>query len=133
MATWARHLEDGYEVSSAGDSTYSALFARLRDGRTIEEAYQLDVKGYRKFGNDWRLGKGEASVNGKSRQQLWDEYVQLWRTWCEEDPSRILSLAAKSAGMTLTDRFATTSINQAHALSVLLEEHKQAQQSTLTF
>lgn len=63
--TWKRRVNPGepyYEVSTKGDSRFSALNARLVDGRTIEEAYQLDVKGYRRFGNDWRLGKGKAPL-----------------------------------------------------------------------
>lgn len=63
--TWKRRVNPGesyYEVSTKGDARFSALNARLIDGRTIEEAYQLDVKGYRRFGNDWRLGKGKAPL-----------------------------------------------------------------------
>lgn len=60
---WARTTtEDSYEVSSNGDKRFSALVARLLDGRTIEEAYQLDVKGYRRLGSDWRLGKGKPPM-----------------------------------------------------------------------
>ena len=46
--TWAKSDPNGYEVSTKGDDRFSALRAKLNDGRTIEEAYQLDVKGYRK-------------------------------------------------------------------------------------
>lgn len=35
----------GYEVSSSGDKRFSALFAKMADGRTIEEHYQCDIKG----------------------------------------------------------------------------------------
>lgn len=31
-----------YECSSAGDRRFSALYAYLDDGRSIEEAFQLD-------------------------------------------------------------------------------------------
>lgn len=60
--TWARRAENSYEVSSKGDTRFSALNAKLKDGRTIEEAYQLDVKGYRAQGDNWRLGKGKAPI-----------------------------------------------------------------------
>lgn len=63
--TWSRRVKDeslGYEVSSYGDKRFSALNARLSDGRSIEEAYQLDVKGYRNLGSDWRLGKGKPPM-----------------------------------------------------------------------
>lgn len=62
---WSRypkHGKENYEVSSKGDRRFSPLFAKLSDGRTIEEAYQLDIKGYRKFGNDWKLGKGKPPM-----------------------------------------------------------------------
>lgn len=59
---WARYSDNSYEVSSAGDKRFSALYAKLKDGRTIEEAYQLDIKGYRSQGNDWRLGKGKPPI-----------------------------------------------------------------------
>jgi hypothetical protein len=70
---WARIAppsEESYELSSAGDRRFSALQARLRDGRTIEEAYQLDVKGYRKFGDDWRLGKGRPPLIAMSHERF---------------------------------------------------------------
>jgi len=47
--TYARTNSNSYEVSTAGDSRFSALNAKLKDGRTIEEAYQLDIKGYRTY------------------------------------------------------------------------------------
>jgi hypothetical protein len=47
--SYARTSDNSYEVSTAGDSRFSALNAKLKDGRTIEEAYQLDVKGYRTY------------------------------------------------------------------------------------
>lgn len=56
---WSRRSANGYEVSTKGDPRFSALIAKLPDGRTIEEAYQLDIKGYRSLGSDWRLGKGK--------------------------------------------------------------------------
>lgn len=59
---WARRADNGYEVSTYGDVRFSALNAKLSDGRSIEEAYQLDVKGYRCLGSDWRLGKGKAPL-----------------------------------------------------------------------
>ncbi len=120
MYTWSRY--DGYEVSSKGDSRFSAFYAKLRDGRTIEEAYQLDVKGYRREGNNPRVGKGKPPINGKSQEQLWKEYLNLWITWAEENVNLILELKeiVKSYGNELSDLFATTEINQAHALAEIL-------------
>jgi hypothetical protein len=33
-------MKNTYEVSSRGDKRFSALYAKLSDGRTIEQAYQ---------------------------------------------------------------------------------------------
>lgn len=107
----------GYEVSSKGDKRFSAFYARLKDGRTIEEAYQLDVKGYRKFGNDPMLGKGKPPLD--ENVNLYDEYLKLWKKWGEENPDLIKELQDKAIeyGGVLSDSFATTEVNQAHALS----------------
>jgi hypothetical protein len=109
-------------VSSVGDRRFSALNARLQDGRTIEEAYQLDLKGYRALGNDWRLGKGKAPLRDLTHEALWLGYLDLWRQWSCENPTLIDELHRQSAGRTLTDRFASTPTNQARALSIILTE-----------
>jgi hypothetical protein len=119
---WARKAENGkgYEVSSKGDRRFSALSARLADGRTIEEAYQLDVKGYREHGNDWRLGKGKAPLRDMSPDQSYAEYKALWQQWADENPFLIQDLQTKCSGKLLTDMFAKTDINQARALYEIL-------------
>lgn len=116
--TWAR--KGGYEVSSKGDKRFSAFYAKLKDGRTIEEAYQLDIKGYRKFGNSPMLGKGKPPLD--QSKDMWLEYLQLWARWADENPALLFELkgiADKHCGI-LSDMFATTEVNQAHALSYLL-------------
>lgn len=118
---WARYApfgSAGYEVSSAGDKRFSALYARLADGRTIEEAYQLDVKGYRAVSNNWRTGKGRAPLNRSL--DLYFEYYFLWAQWAYENPSLMEELRALSTGKTLTDRFASGPVSQARALAELL-------------
>lgn len=119
--SWARYCANGYELSSAGDSRFSALNARLKDGRTIEEAYQLDVKGYRQRGNDWHLGKGKPPLREISREALYQEYRGLWRQWALENPALFQELREKAKGKTLTDRFAASDISQARALADLLQ------------
>ena len=113
---------EGYELSSHGDRRFSALFCRLKDGRTIEQAYQLDIKGYRVEGDDWRLGKGKPSINGKNPDQLWDEYLKLWRQWTQENPAILEDLRNKAAGKILTDKFASSPVSQARALALILNE-----------
>jgi hypothetical protein len=116
---WARYALDGYEVSTAGDRRFSALTARLADGRTIEEAYQLDIKGYRIHSTDWRFGKGKPPLNGLTYEMLWPLYLELWRTWAKENPELIAELRTV-AGTMLTDRFASTGVSQARALAAIL-------------
>ncbi len=98
------------------------MVARLRDGRTIEEAYQLDCKGYRIYGNDWRLGKGKPALNPDT--DLYAQYKELWRVWVKENPGLFAELrkVAVDAGCMLSDRFATTGVSQARALAELLNE-----------
>lgn len=122
--THARYAKkgEGYELSSKGDSRFSALYCRLKDGRTIEQAYQLDVKGYRVEGNDWKLGKGKPAINGKTPDQLWDAYLDLWRQWTQENPAQLEDLRAKAAGKILTDMFASSPVSQARALALILNE-----------
>jgi hypothetical protein len=120
MASWNRYCSGAYEVSSKGDSRFSALRARLTDGRTIEEAYQLDVKGYRATSNNWRAGKGKPPL---IKRDLWPEYLGLWKSWAEQNPALIDELeqlvVLEGIGI-LTDCFATTSTNQARALADIL-------------
>lgn len=114
----ARHSVNGYEVSSVGDRRFSALFARLSDGRTIEEAYQLDVKGYRAISDNWRDGKGKPPL--RDGVDPWPEYLALWSRWASENPRLIEDLRAKAAGRVLTDCFANSPISQARALAAIL-------------
>lgn len=112
---------DGYEVSTYGDKRFSALVAKLKDGRTIEEAYQLDIKGYRIHSNDWRFGKGKPALQPRD---LWPEYLALWVQWADENPVLVKNLRTLSAGLILTDRFAHTAISQARALAEILNTSK---------
>lgn len=120
--TWKRY--GGYECSSKGDKRFSAFYAKLKDGRTIEEAYQLDVKGYRKFGNSPMLGKGKPPLKKYEGDALWLAYLDLWWKWCGENPHMLLILKdlANMHNGILSDMFANTPINQAHALSVCLNK-----------
>lgn len=59
---WARYSNNGYEVSSKGDKRFSALHARLNNGKTIEEIYQLYIKGYRSVTESFMEGKGKPAI-----------------------------------------------------------------------
>lgn len=114
--TWSR--KEGYEVSTQGDTRFSALVAKMPDGRTIEMHYQCDIKGYDPGGRNWRLGKGRPPLQPRD---TWPEYLNLWRTWATANRTLMVDLH-RCSGPVLRDRFATTPINQAHALAVLLDE-----------
>ena len=131
VKTWARAAENGYEVSTAGDKRFSALNARLKDGRTIEEAYQLDVKGFRKYSNDWRIGKGKRPLDRSIDRYA--EYKKLWQQWAAENPGYISELRKRSEGKVLTDKFASTDVSQARALAEILNEpSKQSKVTSLS-
>ena len=114
---WSR--KKGYEVSSIGDKKFSAFYARI-DGRTIESIYQTEIKGHRSI----KEGKGKPPLNGKSHEQLWKEYLGLWKLWASEHEDDIFELAllATDNGYMLRDTFANTTINQARALAQILNE-----------
>ena len=119
MFTFARHASNGYELSSRGDTRFSALYARLEDGRTIEMHYQCDVKGHQPGGTNWRLGKGKPPVRPVD---TWAAYLGLWRQWAALNPALIADLRQRAAGKTLTDMFASTPISQARALAEILND-----------
>ena len=118
--TWERF--GGYELSSKGDKRFSAFYARMPDGRTLEQHYQCDVKGYDPGGINWKLGKGRPPLRDVD---LWEEYLSLWRIWAEEHHEELadLYITTSNGSRILSDRFATTPINQARAVATLLNEH----------
>lgn len=122
--TWARY--GGYECSSQGDSRFSALYATMPDGRVLEAHYQLDVKMYDVGGLDWRLGKGRPSLDPrhKNRDLLYQDYKDLWFIFYHHNKQLFeeLRTLANLSGKVLSDRFATSDINQARALADILNE-----------
>lgn len=119
MFSWKRY--GGYEVSSKGDARFSAFNAILPDGRSIEQHYQCDVKGYDPGGTNWRLGKGKPPL---FPCDLSAQYLALWRIWALQNVSLVqeLYIRASQSGFVLSDRFATTPVNQAWALATILNE-----------
>lgn len=122
--TWTRRsiprTAHGYEVSSKGDRRFSALYAIMPDGRSLECHYQCDVKQFEPGGTNWMLGKGKPPLNPNT--DLWAEYLKLWKIWARDNIPllRELWLLVSARGYVLTDCFATTTVNQAHALSVII-------------
>jgi len=115
---WARKAKVSYEVSSKGDKRFSAFYAIMPDGRNIEFHYQCLVKGYPSISE----GKGRPPLNPNI--DTWQAYLNLWRTWSRVNvpAMRELYRHARANDSTLSDTFASTSINQAHALSHILNE-----------
>jgi hypothetical protein len=130
--TFAWRRFGGYEVSSKGDKRFSAFNAIMADGRSLECHYQCDVKGYQPGGRNWQLGKGKPSLTPLTPSELFEAYLGLWREWATHHPELIEELyqCARSPDHPfgieepnyLCDRFATTPVNQAHALSIILNE-----------
>ena len=108
----------GYECSSRGDERFSAFFATLEDGNSIEWHYQVKVKGYSSI----RDGKGNPPKD--TTKDLAYEYKCLWERWASMNIDLMEELreeASKHNGV-LSDRFANTDVNQAWALSEILNE-----------
>lgn len=122
MYTWAR--SGGYECSTKGDARFSAFNAIMPDSRTIEQWYQCDVKGYQPGGRDWRMGKGKPSLIEYPEGHQWLMYLSLWRFWVLDNIPLFneLKVQADAHAKLLSDHFASTPINQAHALAVILNE-----------
>lgn len=112
------HGHPSLEVSSKGDSRFSALFARLEDGRSVEQAFQL-VKGYRAHGDDWRLGKGKPPLFAID---LWGGYKDLWKTFLDQRPDLYLEIRRLGRNTFLTDMFASGPTSQARALAEIVSE-----------
>jgi hypothetical protein len=115
-ARWTRYASGGtgYEVSSRGDRRFSALYARLTDGNTIEKSWQ-NAKG---------SGKGRPAVHADF--DYWAVYLGLWERWAEENPALMKELQIIiQSGKTLTDCFASTANNQARALAAILNTMEQ--------
>jgi hypothetical protein len=119
----------GYEVSTQGDKRFSALVARMSDGRTIEEWYQCNIKGY----PTWKEGKGKPPLREMSREKLWQCYLLLWEIWAGENPELLadLRIRAANAGYHLSDRFASTDVSQARALASILNNESSHDSTNL--
>lgn len=133
---------DGYEVSSKGDSRFSALSATFAPGttlfghdvggRTIESVYQHGVKQ-----NDWTTDNNKKTgapnskeiIKGDTEQSSYEEgYLPLWKEWAKQNPDLISELRGLATNGVLTDRFASTYVSQARALADILNESNDAQE-----
>jgi hypothetical protein len=128
LLTWSRF--GGYECSSKGDKRFSAFYAKIGD-ITIEYAYQVNIKGYSSI----KEGKSKPPLNKNiSRNDLYLLYKSLWELWTKDhlDDLRDLYKKAIEFNYILSDQFATSDINQARALSdiinsLILEKNSKCQ------
>ncbi len=114
--TWSR--KEGYQINSKSDKRFSAFNSIMSDGKSIEEHYQCGIKGYTSI----KEGKGKPPLD--TSKDLFTEYLNLWRKWSIDKDDLLLDLfnKVKEHNYILGDFFATTPVNQAHALSVILNE-----------
>ena len=146
---YGKSAKNSFEVSSAAPKgtlgqNFSALFAKLSDGRSIEEAYQLDVKGHRQDlykwlaegnkiykykdkeydmtnpKNHWIFGKGKPPIYELSKTESYIQYRNLWIQFAIKEPGLIRQLMVAANGKTLTDKFSTGDITQARALADIM-------------
>ena len=120
MYAWKRY--GGYEVSSHGDRRFSAFNATMPDGRSIECHYQCDIKGYDIGGRNWKLGKGKSPREKMSHEEIWQKYLKLWEVWASNNKELMQELkeVLVKYNNTLSDKFASTPVNQARALAEVL-------------
>lgn len=119
---WSRVVKRGepyYECSSKGHREYSAIHAKI-NGKSIEEIYQLDIKGYRDMVNNWMEAKGKPPLRDISEKELFEEYVELWKKYFKEHPELLEKIKKEACGKTITDMFGVTPINQARAITYIL-------------
>lgn len=112
-------VNDGYQINSKTDKRFSAFYAIMNDGRSIEEHYQCTVKGYASI----KDGKGKPPIANLNKD-LFTEYLSLWRQWSIGKDELLADLfeKVKQNNWCLGDFFAKTNVNQAAALSVILNE-----------
>lgn len=124
---WVRRAskeEDYYECSAKGDARFSAFNAFV-DGKSIEETYQLDIKGYRSSTDNLLVAKGQKPLNNKTQEELWVEYLELWVKYLQLHPKLVdILLERVYRGFLLTDMFANSPVNQARALCEILNTKK---------
>lgn len=57
----------------------------------------------------------------------YEGYLPLWQEWAKQNPALISELKIKSAGKTLTDKFAKTKVSQARALTDILNNFNESE------
>ena len=112
--TWARR--GGYEVSSKGDKRFSAFYAILPNGNSIEFEYQVNIKQYTS------IAEGKGKPPRKVVANLFEAYLALWQAFFVLNPHLLeeLKTLVKPHGNCFSDMFSNTPINQARAIATIL-------------
>lgn len=137
---WAATSDNNYEVSTKGDSRFSALVATFKPGtslmgidvggKTIEFVYQNMIKKSRKGAPPAKdsILYNESLITKEDKENFsyYKGYLPLWQEWAKQNPGLIEELREKANGKTLTDQFAyNTSVSQARALAEILNNKIQ--------
>lgn len=155
--SWSRTSENSYEVSTAGDKRFSAMVAKFNPGTiiegvdvggmTIEQVYQSVIKKSRKGqppAEDSMINRLviESQLSEEARRDFYSTnkedwsyrigYLPLWQEWAKQNPQLIEELREKSAGKTLTDKFANTRVSQARALAEILNSNQHSSSTLYT-
>jgi hypothetical protein len=113
----------------------SALRMKFADGRTIEEVYQLDVKGYRQLAMEnskwrnkpwlmWMEGKGNPTLKGQTLEELEAQYTDLWRHWFNQNPDQLRVAARAIGNKPINDVMAKPgSVSQSKSIHEILVEN----------
>jgi hypothetical protein len=80
-------------------------------------------------GTNYKLGKGKPPKTNINKEDLYKQYYNLWLKWSKIKENREYLTALKRYLINneiyiLTDDFASSDINQAHALSDILDDYK---------
>lgn len=117
---------ESFEVSTKGTQQgrqYSAFNARIkgRGNKSIEDIYQIDIKGGEK------LAPGRYSMKGKlpegmTPDEAYETYKNLWREWFQENPRKLQEISELTQGKKITDQYASSNVSQARAIYEILVE-----------
>jgi hypothetical protein len=127
--SWGQKPEGvpSFEVSTKGTNEgkrYSAFNARIRarGNKSIEDIYQVDIKGGEKLAAGKYSKKGRLYDGPLTDDQLYDEYKNLWRQFFDENPLRLTEISNLTEGKKIIDRYASSDISQARAIYEILSE-----------
>lgn len=106
------------------------------EGKSIEDAYMM-LKGY----NSRQEGKGKAPTKDsvlynpeisdennsvKEDYLFFNGYLPLWELWAEQNKELVLELILEAQGKIFKDSYAKTSINQARAITWILNDYTKS-------